>query len=62
MKLSADHTFDIFERIEYYESLWLKPDSYFRDYRETKNNIMSLKTSKSCDFLTTLTIPLQTAR
>jgi len=43
MKLSADHTFDIFERIEYYESLWLKPDSYFRDYRETKNNIMSLK-------------------
>jgi len=43
LKLSAGHTFDIFERIEYYESLWLKPGSYFRDYPETKRNIMSLK-------------------
>jgi len=43
MKLSADHTFDIFERIEYYESLWLKPQSMFRDYNETKTNVMSLK-------------------
>jgi len=42
-KLSIGHTFDIFERIEYYESLWLKPDSYFRDYKETKSNVMSLK-------------------
>ncbi|MCL2424847.1 MAG: phosphocholine cytidylyltransferase/choline kinase family protein [Oscillospiraceae bacterium] len=43
MKLSVDHTFDIFERIEYYENLWLKPTSYFRDYQETKNNVMKLK-------------------
>jgi len=43
MKLSADHVFDIFERIDYYESLWLKPESCFRDYIETKNNIMKLK-------------------
>jgi len=43
MKLSTDHIFDIFERIEYYESLWLTPDSHFRDYSETKANIMSLK-------------------
>jgi thiamine kinase-like enzyme len=43
MKLSVDHTFDIFERIEYYESLWLTPESCFSDYKETKNNVMSLK-------------------
>jgi len=43
MKLSVDHIFDIFERIEYYESLWLKPTSNFRDYEETKNNVMKLK-------------------
>jgi len=43
MKLSVDHTFDIFERIEYYESLWLRPTSYFRDYKETKDNVMKLK-------------------
>jgi len=43
MKLSAEHTFDIFERIEYYESLWLKPDSMFRDYMDTKASVMSLK-------------------
>ena len=43
MKISVDHTFDIFERIDYYESLWLTPESYFSDYQETKDNIMSLK-------------------
>ena len=43
MKLSVDHTFDIFERIEYYESLWLTPDSYFSDYKEIKDNVMSMK-------------------
>jgi len=43
IKLIANHTFDIFERIEYYESLWLKPESYFRDYTETKTNVMNLK-------------------
>jgi thiamine kinase-like enzyme len=42
-KLSVDHTFDIFERIEYYESLWLTPESCFSDYQETKDNVMSLK-------------------
>jgi len=43
MNLKAEHTFDIFERIEYYESLWLKPGSMFRDYTETKANVMKLK-------------------
>jgi len=43
MKLSTDFAFDIFERIEYYESLWLTPDSCFRDYPETKANVMSLR-------------------
>jgi len=41
--LSVKHTFDIFERIEYYESLWLKQESMFRDYIETKANVMSLR-------------------
>ncbi|MDR2600788.1 MAG: NTP transferase domain-containing protein [Oscillospiraceae bacterium] len=43
MNLSVDHTFDIFERIEYYESLWLRDFSCFRDYNETKGNILSLQ-------------------
>jgi len=43
MKLQVEHTFDIFERIEFYESLWLKPESCFRDYTGTKSNVMHLK-------------------
>ncbi|MCL2221094.1 MAG: phosphocholine cytidylyltransferase/choline kinase family protein [Oscillospiraceae bacterium] len=43
MKLECDHTFDIFERIEHYESLWHRPKSYFRDYEQTKTNVMKLR-------------------
>ena len=43
MKLQVPFSFDIFERIEYYESLWLRNESCFQDYEQTKDNIMSLK-------------------
>ena len=41
--LHVDHYFDVFEKIEYYESLWLRPESCYRDYRETKRKIFTLK-------------------
>jgi len=41
-KLSAPHYFDIFERIRFYESLWIKPSKH-DDYNETFNNIMKLE-------------------
>lgn len=43
LKLSVHHTFDIFEKIEYYESLWNNKNSIYRDYAETKENVFSLK-------------------
>lgn len=42
-KLHVLHTFDIFERIEFYESLWDGKQSIFADYPETKRKIFSLK-------------------
>ncbi len=43
MKLKVDHVFDIFGQIEFYESLWNGIPSAYRDYEETKKNIMSLR-------------------
>ncbi len=43
MKLSVKHTFDIFAHIEYYESLWNGAASVYRDYEETKKNVLSLR-------------------
>jgi len=43
LNIQVDHTFDIFERIEFYESLWNGADSYYYNYEETKANIMKLK-------------------
>ena len=40
--LKVSHYFDVFERIEFYESLWDAP-SCFSDYSTTKANIMELK-------------------
>ena len=39
----VDHTFDIFERIEFYESLWKGESSCYRDYRQTKERVYELK-------------------
>ena len=41
--ITVEHTFDAFERIEYYESLWSVPSSCFRDYENTKANVMRLQ-------------------
>ena len=43
MRLTVDHTFDIFGQIEFYESLWEGSPSVYRDYKKTKANILSLK-------------------
>lgn len=43
MELKVDHEFDIFAQIEFYESLWNGMPSVFRDYADTKSNVMSLK-------------------
>ena len=43
MKLSVDHTFDLFERALYYESLWEGSSSVYIDYEDTKAKVLSLK-------------------
>ena len=43
MKLSVPHTFDIFDQIDFYESLRDGIPSVFQDYEKTKENIQSLK-------------------
>lgn len=42
-KMSVDHVFDIFEKIDFYESLWNGQPSAYRDYNETKEKVFSLK-------------------
>lgn len=42
LKLTVDHEFDAFEKIDYYESLWTM-ETLFKDYQKTKDRIMSLK-------------------
>lgn len=44
MDLKVDHTFDIFNQIEFYESLWKGTPSIYRDYLTTKEHVLSLKT------------------
>lgn len=41
--LKADHGFDIFERIDFYENLWEGRPSAYHDYRQTKENVLRLK-------------------
>lgn len=43
MKLKVGHTFDIFSQIEFYEMLWNGQPSMYRDYKQTKQNVMNLK-------------------
>ena len=42
-KIHVEHAFDVFERIEFYESLWSLPASCYRDYENTKANVLRLK-------------------
>lgn len=43
LKLTVEHEFEIFAQIEFYESLWGEKASVYSDYKETKNNVFSLK-------------------
>ena len=43
MRLTVGHSFDIFERIEFYETLWDGAPSLHEDYRETKAGVLALR-------------------
>lgn len=43
MRLHVDHEFNIFEQIDFYESLWKGQPSIYRDYQKTKEKVLSLK-------------------
>ncbi len=43
MRLQVGHSFDVWGQIDFYESLWPAPQSLYRDYRETKEAVFSLK-------------------
>ena len=50
MNLQVAHTFDLFGKISFYESLWNGQPSVFKDYEKTKENVYSLRTYiDSCD-------------
>lgn len=42
-KFTVDHEFNIFGQIDFYESLWDGVPSIYRDYKNTKENVLSLK-------------------
>lgn len=42
LKLKVKHEFNIYEKINFYESLWTEK-SIFQDYEQTKKNVLSLK-------------------
>ena len=46
--LEVNHTFDIFQQIEQYESYWNGEKSIYRDYAETKKKIYELKQYIDC--------------
>ena len=43
LKLQVEHEFDLIGQIEYYESLWGKEKSAYRDYQITKEHVYRLK-------------------
>lgn len=53
MKLKVNHVFDLFERIDFYESLWNGQPSIYKDYETTKENVLSLRPfieAHKCEF------------
>ena len=42
-KLQVDHSFDLFGQIQFYEKLWNGEPSVYRDYEETKQHVLELK-------------------
>lgn len=43
LKLEVKHTFDLFDQIDFYESLWNGNPSVYKDYMKTKEKVNSLK-------------------
>lgn len=43
MGLQVDHFFDLFQKIDFYESLWVENSSAYADYFQTKKNVLSLR-------------------
>lgn len=43
LNLKVNHEFNIFEKINFYESLWKNKTSIYSDYEKTKKNIFSLR-------------------
>ena len=43
MKITVDHEFDLFGQIEYYEQLWGNKKSVYKDYLQTKRQVLALK-------------------
>ena len=43
MHLSVPHTFDVFEKIDFYETLWNNRPSMYKDYQQTKANVFNLR-------------------
>lgn len=43
LRLRVEHTFDIYSKIDFYESLWNGEPSIYKDYKLTKKNIISLR-------------------
>lgn len=44
MKLHVPHEFQVFDEILFYESLWGENKSYYKDYEQTKEHVLSLRT------------------
>lgn len=43
MKIKVEHEFDMFSKLEFYEDLWEGNPSVYSDYKQTKENVLSLK-------------------
>ena len=43
MHLKVGHSFDIFGQMEFYEALWEGKPSAYKDYQQTKENVLSLR-------------------
>lgn len=43
MRLRAEHSFDLFEKIDFYEGLWQGAPSAYGDYARTKGQVLSLR-------------------
>lgn len=43
LELKVNHDFNIFNQLNYYESLWKGKSSIYKDYKKTKSNVLKLK-------------------